>query len=216
MTSSSSGSANAAGEGMDLTAPWTAYRYVVVDVEGNGQRPPDLVELAAVPINDGMIGEPRTWLVRPPRPITSMARRFHKISDADVADRPPVAEVAHEMHTALAGAVFVAHNAHVDLAVIGRELDYTPAYVVDTLKLARRQTPGQASYKLGALVEHFDLSSQDEGIPGMAAHRAGYDALMCASLLAALADITPKLTLSDLLDGPPKTPPEDSDAPALF
>lgn len=216
MTSSTSSANAGGGEGMDLTAPWTTYRYVVVDVEGNGQRPPDLVELAVVPISDGKIGEPRTWLVRPPRSITPMARRFHKISDADVAGRRPVAEVAHEMHTALAGAVFVAHNAHVDLAVVGRELDYAPACVVDTLKLARRLVPGQASYKLGALVEHFDLAGQDGGLPGMAAHRAGYDALMCARLLAALAGAAPNLTLSDLLDGPPKTPPEDSDAPALF
>ncbi|MGH3795277.1 MAG: hypothetical protein ACRDSP_10340 [Pseudonocardiaceae bacterium] len=28
---------------------WTALSFVVVDVEGNGQQPPDLVELAAVP-----------------------------------------------------------------------------------------------------------------------------------------------------------------------
>ncbi len=27
---------------------WTSLTYVVVDVEGNGQHPPDLVELAAV------------------------------------------------------------------------------------------------------------------------------------------------------------------------
>ena len=28
---------------------WTKLRYVVVDVEGNGHQPPDLVELAGVP-----------------------------------------------------------------------------------------------------------------------------------------------------------------------
>jgi exodeoxyribonuclease X len=35
---------------------WTSLNYVVVDVEGNGQQPPDLVELAAVPIVGGVIG----------------------------------------------------------------------------------------------------------------------------------------------------------------
>ena len=29
---------------------WTSLDYVVVDVEGNGQHPADLVELAVVPI----------------------------------------------------------------------------------------------------------------------------------------------------------------------
>jgi len=46
---------------------WTSLNYVVVDVEGNGQRPPDLVELAAVPIIGGRIGDAQSWLVRPDR-----------------------------------------------------------------------------------------------------------------------------------------------------
>ena len=32
--------------------------YVVVDVEGNGQQPSDIVELAAAPSADGIIGSP--------------------------------------------------------------------------------------------------------------------------------------------------------------
>jgi exodeoxyribonuclease X len=44
---------------------WTSLNYAVVDVEGNGQQPPDLVELAVVPIRSGVIGEPASWLVRP-------------------------------------------------------------------------------------------------------------------------------------------------------
>jgi DNA polymerase III epsilon subunit-like protein len=50
---------------------WTDRRYVVVDVEGNGQQPPDLVEVAAVPIVNGVIGTPASWLVKP-RPVTQM------------------------------------------------------------------------------------------------------------------------------------------------
>jgi exodeoxyribonuclease X len=204
-------------QSMDLTASWTAYRYAVVDVEGNGQRPPDLVELAVIPIVEGRVGASRAWLVHPPRPITAMARRFHKITDSMVADRPPVAEVAHEMLAALAGAVFVAHNAHVDLDVLTRELPgFEPAYTIDTLKLARRLAPEQSSYKLGDLVKRFNLAVRDGGPSGMAPHRAVYDALMCARLLTALAGSAPNLTLFDLLDNPLKTPPEDTDAPPLF
>jgi exodeoxyribonuclease X len=49
-------------------ADWTDLAYAVVDVEGNGQQPPDLVELAVVPVTGGVIGEPTSWLVRPARP----------------------------------------------------------------------------------------------------------------------------------------------------
>ncbi|MDP9843148.1 hypothetical protein [Streptosporangium lutulentum] len=60
----------------------------MVDVEGNGQQPPDLVEISIVAIESGTIGRPRNWLIRPPRPITAMARRFHKITDDQVAGAP--------------------------------------------------------------------------------------------------------------------------------
>jgi DNA polymerase III epsilon subunit-like protein len=55
----------------------TSLRYVVVDVEGNGQQPPDLVELAVVPIVGGQIGEPTSGLVKPGRSIKYFATRVH-------------------------------------------------------------------------------------------------------------------------------------------
>jgi hypothetical protein len=48
---------------------WTNPRYVVIDVEGNGQQPPELVELGLVPIVGGEIGTLASWLVRPSQPI---------------------------------------------------------------------------------------------------------------------------------------------------
>src|SRR5262245_54843722 len=65
-------------------ADWTELSYVVVDVEGNGHQPPDLVELAAVPIVSGLIGEPVSWLVRPDQALTPMAQRIHGISNKAV------------------------------------------------------------------------------------------------------------------------------------
>lgn len=183
------------------TGSWTAFDYAVVDVEGNGQRPPDLVEISIVPIKDGSIGHVKNWLVRPPSPITPMARRFHKITDDQLADAPTVADIEAELRQALSDKVFVAHNAGVDLGVLGRELlGFRPARVVDTLKLARRLLPGRESYKLGALVDAFGLA---RGLPtDLVPHRATYDALVCARLLSHLA--TPPgrvpLALSELLD----------------
>jgi exodeoxyribonuclease X len=102
--------------------PWTASDYAVVDVEGNGQQPPDLVEISIVAIENGTIGQPKNWLVRPPRPITPMARRFHKVTDDEIADAPTVAGIDTELRAALGGMVFVAHNAGVDLGVVSREM----------------------------------------------------------------------------------------------
>lgn len=93
---------------------WTSLAYAVVDVEGNGQQPPDLVELAVVPIVGGKIGKPRSWLVRPERSIKYYATRVHGLTNDDVAGQPPFAAIADEVRAALAVPALVAHNAHVD------------------------------------------------------------------------------------------------------
>jgi exodeoxyribonuclease X len=194
---------------------WTTLAYAVADVEGNGQQPPDLVELAVLPITDGTIGEPVSWLVKPPRPIKYMATTVHGISGKDVAGCPPFADIEHDVRQALASRVLVAHNAHVDVSVLRRELGgWEPPEVFDTLKLARRLLPGRPSYKLGALVKELSL---DDGIPsGLQPHRAAYDVLVTARLfdrLATHADGSP-LSLDELRGQAPDHKPGDTNATA--
>lgn len=168
---------------------WTSLNYAVVDVEGNGQQPPDLVELAVVPITGGVIGEPMSWLMKPPRPITYFATRIHGITTADVADAPSFEAVADEVRAQLDVSAFIAHNAHVDVGVM---LRYLPKWdvpeVFDTLKLARRLLPNQPGYKLGMLVRALNLA---EGLPDdLTPHRATCDVLVTARLFVRLATIT--------------------------
>jgi len=190
--------------------PWTSTRLVVADVEGNGRRPPALVEAAVVPILGGRIGEPASWLVRPPEPIGWQATRVHGITNQEVAELPGIDAVAADIRAYLDGAVVVAHNAHVDLDVLTRELPgWQPAAVVDTLKLARVRLPGRPSYRLGALADAFDLARD---LPdGLRPHRAAYDALVTARLfvhLATDADGAP-LLLGELAGTPATAPQPD-------
>jgi exodeoxyribonuclease X len=165
---------------------WTSLNYVVVDVEGNGQQPPDLVELAAVPIVGGVIGEPVSWLVKPETPIKYFATRIHGLSGKGVANCPSFEAIKVDVLLALSHPALVAHNAHVDVDVLRRKLTgWEPPEVFDTLKLARRLVPGEDSYKLGSLVEAFKLA---EGLPeDLSPHRATYDALVAARLFVLLA-----------------------------
>ena len=182
---------------------WTERRYAVIDVEGNGQQPPDLVELAVVPIVAGEVGEPAAWLFKPDKPITPMARRIHGITNAMVASAPVFAERAADGRAHLNGAVLVAHNAGIDLSVLKRKLaGFAPADVLDTLKLSRRLLPGQPTHRLGALIAALKLG---DGLPaGLKPHRATYDALVTARLRVHLATQTRStpLTFEDLRDGP--------------
>ena len=181
----------------DLTQPWTATRLVVADVEGNGARPPGLVELAVVPIVAGQVGEPVTWLVKPEVPITWQATKVHGITNDDVAGLQPLWAVEEDIRAHLGHDVLVAHNAHVDLDVLTRELPgWQPVAVIDTLKLSRRLHPERPSHKLGVLVEAYDLAV---GLPDtMSAHRADYDALVTARLLLRLASDGGLTTLAEL------------------
>jgi DNA polymerase III epsilon subunit-like protein len=193
---------------------WESVRYAVVDVEGNGQQPPDLVELAVVPIVGGIIGHPASWLVKPARPISPMATRIHGLTNQDIVAAPAFADIEAEVRQALDADVLVAHNAHVDTGVLRRHLGgWQYPEVFDTLKLARRLVPGQESYKLGALVTAFALA---DCLPaGLTPHRATYDALVTARLFVHLAtrQDTGPLSLGELRDNKSGG---DRDAPSLF
>jgi len=195
---------------------WTTLTYVVVDVEGNGQQPPDLVELAIVPIVGGVIGEPLAWLVKPDHPIKHIATQFHGLRTSDVADCPTLMDISAEVLAALDADALVAHNAHVDVGVLGRELPgWQVPEVFDTLRLARRLVPGLLGYKLGDLVERFKLA---EGLPNeLKPHRATYDALVTARLFVHLA--TQAASLEELRGQPPKSDDDKAageDASTLF
>jgi exodeoxyribonuclease X len=186
---------------------WTTLTYVVVDVEGNGQPPPELVELAVVPILGGVVGEAASWLVRPPHPIKHLATTFHGIRTSDVAGCPPMAEIAAEVLATLDAPALVAHNAHVDVDVLTRELpEWKAPEVFDTLKLARRLVLDLPGYKLGDLVARFKLA---EGLPtDLKPHRATYDALVTARLFVHLAETAG--SLEELRGQPPEKVPDDA------
>jgi exodeoxyribonuclease X len=158
-------------------------RLVVVDVEGNGQVPPEIIELAALPVDDGTsIKAMRHWMVRPSKPITSIVtRKVHGISNDDVADSPAWPEVAGDIEAVLSDRILVAHHATVEHKVIGTHLpSWRPPLVLDTLRLAKHVWPNHARYSLDWLVEHvgFDVAA----VADDHYHRARYDT-WCAWLL---------------------------------
>jgi exodeoxyribonuclease X len=164
-------------------------RIVVVDVEGNGQRPPEIVELAAVTIQDGVVAAPRSWLVHPTRPITPLVtHKVHGIRNADVADAPPFEAIRDDVTALLSGAWFAAHNARIEHDLLAPQLPgWSPRGVLDTLRLARMLWPGRPRYNLDALIEreHLDLTAV---AATSQRHRAAYDAYATAQLLLRLVE----------------------------
>lgn len=171
--------------------PSTWPRLLVIDVEGNGANPPDLVEVAALPVRDGA---PDTtvagaWLIRPPIPVTPFAARVHGLTNERLAGCPPWGQIADHVRAMIGGAWICAHNAHVDYRVLARHLPgWQPAGVLDTLRLAKATYPGLPSYKLDALIDHTHL---DLTHAPAQRHRATYDAYATTLLFLTMANQHP-------------------------
>jgi DNA polymerase III epsilon subunit-like protein len=190
----------------------------VVDVEGNGTTPPDLVEVAALPIRDGLPDKTTAgaWLTRPNRPVTSRAAQIHGLTNDMLAGKPAWEEIADQVHDFLGTSWMCAHNAHTDYRVVKAHLPkWEPAGVLDTLRLARATLPNLPGYSLDALIGHLkpDLSQA----PAQR-HRATYDAYATAQLLIALSshyDTWDQLVSAAVPPGLPGAPEPEKD-PTLW
>lgn len=163
---------------------------IVVDVEGNGQSPPEIIEFAGLPIDKAVVGvaDMQTWLIQPVKPIAAVVTRtVHGIRTSDVASCPLWAEVAPSVSAVLAGRTLIAHGAHVERRVIGAHLpDWQPPAVVDTMRLAKYVWPHLSGYGLEKLVEHAELDVT--AVADQRPHRAAYDTWCAWQLLRTLVE----------------------------
>jgi DNA polymerase-3 subunit epsilon len=161
--------------------------FAVVDVETTGMRAGSgdrITEIAVVVVHGGRREVVVDSLVNPGRPIPPAICAITNITNAMVRDAPTFAEVVDQVVAALAGRVFVAHNARFDWGFVSAEVRRARDLALDgpqlcTVRLARRLVKGVRSCGLDNLTQHF-------GFDNPARHRAAGDALVTADLLARL------------------------------
>lgn len=165
---------------------WSQCEFVVVDVEGNGQSPQEIIELAIVPIRQAHISDTwREWQIRPTKPVTIHASRVHGIFDSDLAGKPKFDDIAHEIANDLGYHAVVGHNVAIDAQLLKERLPmWKPLVAIDTLKLAKWVIPGKSSYALDALANEFGINELSRK-----SHRAGSDALATAQLFLLLTNM---------------------------
>lgn len=134
-------------------------------------------EIASVDIVDGVICNPMSDFVKPPEPITIGAMAIHHITEADVADAPPIDAVIDRY---LGADVYVAHNAKFDRS----KLPQITAPWICTMKLARKLWPELESHGNQYLRYHLQVNAN---VPeGLHAHRALYDCYVTAAILISI------------------------------
>jgi DNA polymerase-3 subunit epsilon len=164
--------------------------YVVFDTETTGLRAEEdeIVALGAVRIvNRRLItGETFERVVDPGRPIPPLSTKYHGITDAMVAGRPPIAVVLPQFHAFAHNAVLVAHNAAFDMAfltkhegTVGVRFDNP---VLDTLLLAGSTLDHLPEHSLDALAQRF-------AVPITQRHSALADAMATAMVFLRLLEL---------------------------
>jgi DNA polymerase-3 subunit epsilon len=176
--------------------------FAVVDVETTGMRARGddrITEIAVVVVHGDRREVVLDSLINPGRSIPPAICAITNITNAMVKDAPTFADVADQVVAALAGRVFVAHNAQFDWGFVSAEVRRARDLAIDgaqlcTVRLARRLVKGVRSCALDNLTQHF-------GFENPARHRAAGDALVTADLLARLLRLAREegaATLQDL------------------
>lgn len=176
--------------------------FAVVDVETTGMRAGGgdrITDIAIVLVHGARRELIFESLVNPGVPIPVWIAGLTGISDAMVREAPEFEAVVEPLLAALAGRVFVAHNARFDWGFVTAEVRRARDLALDgprlcTVRLARRLLPHLASRSLDSLTYFFGLTNP-------ARHRAAGDALATAELLGRLLDLAREAgarTLADL------------------
>jgi DNA polymerase-3 subunit epsilon len=168
-------------------------RFWVIDVEGSGSSPPEIVELAMLQVDRLVLTEnKRHWFVRPEHGIKSAATRIHGLTDDDVVGSPDIADIADDIITWIEDTPIVGHNVKIEVDILSRSLpDWKPSSAIDTLKLTKILKPGLASYGLANLGAEFGLADEAANRTGAKHHSALYDATLAALLMIHLLSPLP-------------------------
>ena len=166
--------------------PLTSLDYVVIDTEttgsdGNNDRDGDaIIQIGAVRITGGKITADDAFsrLVNPGSAISTIAGRFHGITDDMVAGTPAIETVLAEFLDYAGNAVLVGHNVTIDLALMNA-VERIDNPVLDTMLLSIGAFDSRRDHTLDALADHFNEPVRDR-------HSAPADAELAARIFLRL------------------------------
>ena len=142
--------------------------YVVVDLETTGLDPiyDEIIEIAAVRVENNLIVDEYKSFVKPVQPISDFITDLTGITNDMIKNAPPISEVLPEFLSFVGNTVVVAHNANFNINFIYDNcLKLNPAVYfkndyLDTMRLSRRLFKNIIRHRLIDLVELFDIEGE--------------------------------------------------------
>jgi DNA polymerase III epsilon subunit-like protein len=169
---------------------WEKNVFVIMDTETNGLDPAvhGPCEVAMLKIVNGKVQPPKSWYVKPERPIPPHVQAVHHISNEEVKDAPKMEELATVFQEFCKDTIIIAHNAPFDKGMMPCLQDWKFKWA-DNLRLARHVWPlGTVNPETGQpLTAHKNKILQhwlnlEVDTMGQAAHRAQADILVTAEV----------------------------------
>ncbi|KYG92335.1 hypothetical protein A0U40_05170 [[Bacillus] sp. KCTC 13219] len=150
--------------------------FCVIDIETTGldSRFDEIIEIAAIKVENGQIVEERSSLVKPSEEIDEYITELTGISNEMVVNENPINIVLDDFMDFWKGYTLVGHNVNFDINFlydnsIKHGVKYLSNDFIDTLRISRRLIPELNSHKLKIIAEHFRIPAEIE-------HRALDDA----------------------------------------
>jgi DNA polymerase-3 subunit epsilon len=167
-------------------------RYIAFDIETTGLNPlrgDRMVEVGAVAIERGIMGEEFHRLIDIGRPIPKKAWRVHGITGEMLTGQPQAEEVLDDFRQFIDKGVLVTHNADFDIAFLAYECSRIGQSLCSrhfcTLKISRKLFPGLPNYRLETVAKHIFGIEIDKGTR----HRALDDARLTAKIWLELREM---------------------------
>ena len=154
-------------------------RYTVIDIETTGLDPADseIIEIAALRVEDGAPTASFSTLVRPTCRITSFITGLTGINDAMVQDAPPIGEAIAGLAAFIGDRILMGYNVGFDIGFLydamvrALEMPLSNDYV-DVLRLARKALPQLENRRQTTVAAYYGVSPDG-------AHRALRDCQIC-------------------------------------
>lgn len=139
--------------------------FVIVDVETTGFScySNEIIELAAIKVNNGEIIDTFSSLVKPSHSfISKRITQVTGITTNMVQDAPTIQEIFPSFLDFLGDYIIMAHNASFDIGFLNAachncNMAFLENTCFDTLKLSRKLFPFLESHKLDVLAEYFEI-----------------------------------------------------------
>lgn len=175
----------------------------VIDIETTGLDPQsdDIIEIAAVKIENGAITSKYQTLVKPEKAVPFYISQLTGITDDMLSSAPQIEHILEEFLAFIKNSALCAHNAPFDIGFINQKLILHNKWqlnnpIIDTLPLSRLLFPNLLNHQLETIAELFNIESKRH-------HRALDDAQATAYILLSFWQLLLSMdkTRFELLEG---------------